>query len=132
MLKEIWSKLALECLHAAYSALLRFFAPQLVEHNGTLNLMQSLLREAVAVAQAQDIPLTFDERWEAISGLLKRCAPNTKASMLQDVERSRRTEIDVINGAIVEAGRRFGTPTPYNDAMLWLVKSLEETFPPAA
>ena len=77
-------------------------------------------------------PLNFEERWEAITGLLKRCAPNTKASMLQDVERSRRTEIDVVNGAVVEAGRRLGIPTPYNDAMLWLVKSLEETFPPAA
>ena len=132
VLKEIWSKLALNVCTLPTSALLRFFAPQLVEHSGTLNLMQSLLREAVAVAQAQDIPLTFDERWEAISGLLKRCAPNTKASMLQDVERTRRTEIDVINGAIVDAGRRFGTPTPYNDAMVWLVKSLEETFQPAA
>jgi 2-dehydropantoate 2-reductase len=132
VLKEIWSKLALNVCTLPTSALLRFFAPQLVEHSGTVNLMQSLLREAVAVAQAQDIPLTFDERWEAISGLLKRCAPNTKASMLQDVERTRRTEIDVINGAIVDAGRRSGTPTPYNDAMVWLVKSLEETFQPAA
>jgi len=132
VLKEIWSKLALNVCTLPTSALLRFFAPQLVEHSGTVNLMQSLLREAVAVAQAQDIPLTFDERWEAISGLLKRCAPNTKASMLQDVERTRRTEIDVINGAIVDAGRRSGTPTPYNDAIVWLVKSLEETFQPAA
>jgi 2-dehydropantoate 2-reductase len=48
--------------------------------------------------------------------------------MLQDVEARRRTEIDVINGAIVEAGRRHAIPTPYNDTMVWLVRSLEETF----
>ena len=60
--------------------------------------------------------------------LLKRCAPTTKSSMLQDVEQSRRTEIDVISGAIVEAGRSLNIPTPYNNSMLWLVKSLEETF----
>lgn len=48
--------------------------------------------------------------------------------MLQDVEKSRRTEIDVINGAIVEVGRRLKIPTPLNDAMLWLVKSLEGSF----
>jgi 2-dehydropantoate 2-reductase len=48
--------------------------------------------------------------------------------MLQDVEKGRRTEIDVINGAIAEAGRRLNIPTPYNDSMFWLVKSLEETF----
>ena len=132
VLKEIWSKLALNVCTLPTSALLRFFAPQLIEHYGTVNLMQSLLREVVGVANAQDIALNFEERWEAITGLLKRCASNTKASMLQDVERSRRTEIDVVNGAVVEAGRRLGIPTPYNDAMLWLVKSLEETFPPAA
>ena len=39
-----------------------------------------------------------------------------KASMLQDVEAGRRTEIDVINGAIVAAGKRHGVPTPHNDA----------------
>jgi ketopantoate reductase len=38
----------------------------------------------------------------------------------------------VINGAIVDAGRRHGTPTPYNDTMVWLVRSLEETFAPQA
>jgi 2-dehydropantoate 2-reductase len=48
--------------------------------------------------------------------------------MLQDVERKRRTEIDVIDGAIVEAGRRFNIPTPYNNAMLWLIKALENSF----
>jgi len=128
VLKEIWSKLALNVCTLPTSALLRFFSRQLSEHSGVLNLMQSLLREVVAVAQAQDIPLSFEERWEAITGLLKGLGPNARSSMRQDVDRRRRTEIDVINGAVVEAGRRLGIPTPYNDAMFWLMKSLEETF----
>ena len=89
--------------------------------------MQALLHETVAVARAQDIPLDFDERWTAITGLLKR-ATTARASMLQDVENRRRTEIDVINGAIVAAGERLGIPTPYNQALVWLVRWLEETF----
>jgi 2-dehydropantoate 2-reductase len=48
--------------------------------------------------------------------------------MLQDIENRRRTEIDVVNGAIVEAGQRLGILTPYNQTMVWLVKTLEETF----
>ena len=48
--------------------------------------------------------------------------------MLQDVENRRQTEIEVINGAIVAAGRQHGIPTPHNETMLWLVRSLEETF----
>ena len=87
-----------------------------------------LLREVVAVARAQKIELDYDERWNAVTRLLGKVAPNTKGSMLQDVENELRTEIDVINGAIVEAGRPFGIPTPYNDAMVCLIKALEATF----
>lgn len=128
VLKEIWSKLALNVCTLPTSALLRFNAPQLVQHESMLDLMRSLLSEVVAVANAQEIALDFDERWEAITGLLKRCAPNAKSSMLQDVEKSRITEIDVINGAIIGAGQRLGIATPYNDVMVKLVKSLEGTF----
>jgi 2-dehydropantoate 2-reductase len=128
VLKEIWSKLALNVCTLPTSALLRFYAPQLIEHEPMLDLMRALLREVVAVAQAQGIALDFDEHWEAITGLLKRCGPNAKSSMLQDVEKGRRTEIDVINGAIIEAGQRLGIATPYNDVLVKLIKSLEGTF----
>jgi 2-dehydropantoate 2-reductase len=127
VLTTIWMKLALNCCTLPASALLRFYAHQMVEHDGTLNMMSAILKEVVAVANAQNIPLSFDERWEATTGLLRR-AVGGKASMLQDVENKRRTEIDVVNGAIVEAGQRLGMPTPYNQSMVWLVKALEETF----
>ena len=127
VLQAIWSKLALNVCTLPTSALLRFYAGQLVEHEAMRELMQALLRETVAVARAQGITLDFDERWAAITGLLGRAARG-KSSMLQDVERGRRTEIGVINGAIVAAGRRHQIPTPHNDAMVWLITALEETF----
>jgi 2-dehydropantoate 2-reductase len=119
--------LALNVCTLPTAALLRFTADELVKHDGTLELMAALLGEAVAVANAQKIALDFDERWEVITNLLKR-AVGGKASMLQDVENRRRTEIDVINGAIVAAGQQLNIPTPHNQAMVWLVKALEETF----
>lgn len=128
VLKEIWSKLALNVCTLPTSATLRLYAAQLIQTDEMQDLMRELLKEVVAVAKAQDIPLDFEERWLAITGLLKRLAPTIKGSMLQDVEKRRRTEIDVINGAIVEAGRRFKIPTPYNQAMVWMVKALEATF----
>jgi 2-dehydropantoate 2-reductase len=124
VLREIWSKLALNCCSLPTTALLRFYAGQLIEHEGTLALMQGILREVVLVANAQGIPLGFDERWEAITGLLRR-ASGAKSSMFQDIEAGRRTEIDVVNGAAVDAGKRLGIPTPYNEAMVWLIRSLE-------
>lgn len=127
VMSEIWSKLALNVCTLPTSALLRLEARQLVEHEEVVALMAALLRETVAVARARQITLDYDERWAAITGLLRRCGPGAKSSMLQDVEARRRTEIDVINGAIMAGGRAAGLPTPHNDDMVWLIRALEKT-----
>jgi 2-dehydropantoate 2-reductase len=125
--KEIWSKLLLAACTLPTSALLGFTSGKLIEHQGTLQLMRGILHEAVIVAKAQGIDLDEAERWEAITAAEKHYA-GAKASMLQDIEKRRCTEIDVVNGAIVEAGKGLNIPTPHNEDMVWLVKSLEETF----
>jgi 2-dehydropantoate 2-reductase len=127
VLTQIWAKLALNVCTLPTSALLRLSAGELVRQENALALMRALLREAVWVARARGIALDEEERWEAITGLLRRAA-GAKASMLQDVENRRRTEIDVINGAVVSEGRRLGVPTPHNQTMAWLVRALEGTF----
>jgi 2-dehydropantoate 2-reductase len=128
VLKEIWSKLALNAVTLPTSVLARVTADQLLKSPEMQDLMKELLREVVAVAGAQQISLDFDQRWAGIAALLERLAPNTKGSMFQDIENRRRTEIDVINGSIVEAGVRFGISTSYNRAMVNLVKAMEASF----
>jgi 2-dehydropantoate 2-reductase len=127
ILTEVWKKLCLNICTLPTSALLRFFAHELVAYEGVKNEMMALLREAIAVAQAQNINIDYDERWTAITSLLEK-AIGGKASMLQDVEANRRTEIDVINGAIMDGGKKHNVPTPHNDAMVWLVRSLEAQY----
>lgn len=127
ILDEVWKKLALNACTLPSAALLHFFAHELVAYEGTKSLMAALLREVVAVANAQGIALDFDERWAAISGVLEK-AIGGKASMLQDVEARRQTEIEVINGAIVAAGKRAGILTPYNEAMVWLIQAAETQY----
>ena len=51
-----------------------------------------------------------------------------KASMLQDVQARRPTEIDYLNGGIVRFGREHGVPTPLNEAMVALVRGLERSW----
>ena len=125
--EQIWSKLALNVCSLPTSSLLRCYAGDLVQRPGTVALMQALLREVVAVATALGIKLDYNERWTAISTLLEK-ATTAKASMLQDVMARRRTEIDVINGAIVAEGARFGIPTPHNQTLVDLIKALEDGF----
>jgi 2-dehydropantoate 2-reductase len=45
--------------------------------------------------------------------------------MLQDIVRGKRTEIDYINGKVVELGREYGIPTPYNNAVVKIVRAKE-------
>jgi len=124
ILDEVWKKLALNACTLPTSALLGFQSHELVAHDGAVQLMQALLVEVVAVARAQGITLDYDERWTAIASLLER-AVGGRSSMLQDVSAGRKTEIDVINGAIVAAGHNVGIPTPVNQTMVWMIQAVE-------
>lgn len=124
ILDEVWKKLALNCCTLPTSALLGLFSHELAAFEPMRDEMRAILGEVRAVAAAQSIALDEQERWGTIIGILER-GVGGKSSMLQDVEAGRRTEIDVINGAIVAAGQRVGVPTPHNLAMFNLVKGWE-------
>lgn len=87
------------------------------------NLVDSLLKEGVAVARANEFILGPDFYPDTISYI--RNAGHHKPSMLQDIEAGRRTEIDFINGKIIEYGVRVGMATPFNTTLRSLVKALE-------
>jgi 2-dehydropantoate 2-reductase len=88
-------------------------------------LVSGLVDEGKAVAAAQGIVLDADPE-ELIDHAAKPgVAYDHKASMLQDVEARRQTEIDYLNGGIVRFGREHGVPTPLNQAIWALVKGVE-------
>ncbi|WP_280952191.1 2-dehydropantoate 2-reductase [Mesorhizobium sp. WSM3868] len=122
ILDEVWKKLALNACTLPVAGLLHLMSHELVAFDGAKSLMAAILKEVVAVAKAQGISLDYDERWAAITGLLEK-AVGGKASMLQDVEARRQTEIEVINGAIVDAGKRTGVATPVNETMVWMIQA---------
>jgi 2-dehydropantoate 2-reductase len=91
-------------------------------------LVSGLVDEGKAVASAQGIELDSDP--EDLIDLAARpdVAYGHKASMLQDVEARRPTEIDYLNGGIVRFGDEHGVPTPLNRAVWALVKGLEQSW----
>ena len=127
ILDEVWKKLALNCCTLPTSGLLGFHADELVGYPTAKDCMAMILAEVVAVAQAKGIALDYDERWVAITGLLEK-AIGGKASMLQDVEARRQTEIEVINGAVVAAGREVRVPTPANTVLVGLITALQSKY----
>lgn len=121
---EIWKKLSLNVCTLPTTAIPRLTADLVPTHEGLIELMQGILRETVAIAHANSIMLDYDERINYILNLLRN-AKGGRSSMLQDFEAKRATEIDFINGAIVRAGEKVGIPTPYNHAMVCLIKAIQ-------
>ncbi len=121
---EIWKKLVLNAATLPTAALTGMNAGALTAHEPMHELVTETAREAVAVARALGYDIDEEERVEAIHSLLGRAGP-TKASMLQDFEAGRRTEVDVINGAVVRAGEQTGVQVPLNRAFVALVKGWE-------
>jgi 2-dehydropantoate 2-reductase len=91
-------------------------------------LVSGLVDEGKAVAAAQSIVLDSDPEQLIDYAAQKEVAYDHKASMLQDVEARRATEIDFLNGGIVRFGREHGVPTPLNEAIWALVKGVEQSW----
>ncbi|HET9243482.1 MAG TPA: 2-dehydropantoate 2-reductase [Gaiella sp.] len=121
---EIWKKLILNAATLPTAALTGMHAGALTAVDEAHALVTDTAREAVGVARALGYEIDADERVEAIHSLLAKAGPS-KASMLQDFEAGRRTEIDVINGAVVKAADEQGVAVPINRALLRLVKAWE-------
>jgi 2-dehydropantoate 2-reductase len=88
----------------------------------------ALVDEGKAVAAAQGIELDADPEELIDHAARPEVAYGHKASMLQDVEARRQTEIDFLNGGIVRFGRELGVPTPLNEAVVALIKGMEQSW----
>jgi 2-dehydropantoate 2-reductase len=91
-------------------------------------LVTGLVDEGKAVAAAQGIELDADPEELIDHAARPEVAYGHKASMLQDVEARRQTEIDYLNGGIARFGRELGVPTPLNDAITALIKGVEKSW----
>jgi len=91
-------------------------------------LVSALVDEGKAVAAAERIELDADPEQLIDHAARPEVAYGHKASMLQDLEARRTTEIDYLNGGIVRFGREHGVPTPLNQAIWALVKGVEASW----
>ena len=122
---EVWKKLVFNAAGLAAGALTGLDPHGTAAHPPLRELVLDLAREAVAVAQAAGYAIDADERVDVLSSAFERSAPGTKGSMRQDLEAGRRTEIDVVNGAVVREAEAHGIDAPLSRAMVALVTGYE-------
>jgi 2-dehydropantoate 2-reductase len=121
----VWGKLVINAALNATCALTGASGQTALGSPAAYEWLGLVAEETANVARALGITLPYDD---APARVRKHCADvgTSKPSMLQDMERSRPTEIEAINGAIVREGARVGVPTPYNQALLSLVRAREQ------
>jgi 2-dehydropantoate 2-reductase len=121
---EIWKKLVLNAATLPVAALTGLCAGDIGASEDPLALADDLAREAVSVGQARGLNIDLAERLDRIHAVLA-AAGKGKPSMLQDVLARRKTEVEVINGAVAAAGHDEGVAVPLNRAMVSLIHGLE-------
>jgi 2-dehydropantoate 2-reductase len=118
-----WMKLIFNASTNPVGALTQLDHGTATRFRATGELFEELIAEGETVARKLGIKLHGDPRELVKKGA--NAPGKHKASMLQDVLVKRQTEVDFMNGAIVEWGAKVGVPTPLNKALWQLIKGLE-------
>jgi len=120
--KEVWNKLVLNCVANPLSAIFHVRNYEIVT-DSLKTVRQKIFRECIEVGKAEGIifPADFEEKTD------KKISKYTNfSSMYQDIVKGKRTEIDFLNGKVVELGKKHQIPTPVNETLVSLIKFVEE------
>jgi 2-dehydropantoate 2-reductase len=121
-----WTKLIFNAATNPVGALTLLHHGAATRFGPTGELFNRLIAEGEAVAKKVGIELHGDPRNLVQKGA--NAPGKHRASMLQDVLAKRQTEVDFMNGAIVEWGKKVGVSTPLNQALWALIKGLEHSW----
>ena len=138
-----WSKLLINAAFSGMSAVLGCTFGEASKPSESRRVVQALIKECIDVCKAGGIRIEPVQGKDIVKLLdynnsLKRAFSffiipiairkhaKLKASMLQDLEKGKLTEVDAINGAVSEYGRKVGCPTPMNDRVVEIIHSIEQ------
>ncbi|MFX1285542.1 MAG: ketopantoate reductase family protein [Promethearchaeota archaeon] len=121
---KLWQKLLTNATICPLGALLQVPNGKILEKPSINRIFNAILKEGLAVA-AHNLPNEdFSRTREFILKVMEKTKDN-RCSMLQDIVRGRKTEIDYINGFIVQESKRLGLEAPVNAAIADLIRHLE-------
>lgn len=120
---EIFAKAIINSCINPLTAIFRVKNGILLKNEKLKNLMEEICREGIAVAKKSKISLPYDVLEKARQTIL--LTAENKSSMLQDIERGKRTEINEINGEIIKQGKKLGVKTELNEKIVKAIKEIE-------
>jgi 2-dehydropantoate 2-reductase len=123
-----WRKVIFNAATNPLGALTGLTHGAVCEQPALRRLASQLVDEGKAVAAVQGIELDSDPEDLIDYAARPEVAYGHKASMLQDVEARRQTEVDFLNGGIADFGHRYGVPTPGHETIRALIKGVEASW----
>lgn len=121
----IWDKLLVNVSTGAVCAITGLPYGGLYSQESLLEVSRAAVMEGVTVAHAAGVKLTYEDPDKVLWMAGKGLPDSFKPSLQQSLESGRRTEVDVIAGAVVREGKRLGVPTPVNYTLWACVKGIE-------
>jgi len=122
----VWKKLIINVGINAVTALTGIKNGKIIDTPPTGELVRMVVKEACDVALAYGMNLS-DDMADQVFTIAKATGPN-RSSMGQDIDHHRQTEIDAINGAIVNLAQKKGIPVPVNQTLTALVQTLQTNY----
>ena len=119
----LWAKLVVNCAYNAVSAITQLPYGKTVLGVGVQDVIRDVVAECLAVAQADGVQVPGD--LDAAVRHIAESMPGQYSSTAQDLARGKHTEIDFLNGFIVQRGQALGVATPANRVLWALVKLLQ-------
>lgn len=127
MLRDVWVKFMINVsvnqlsavTHAGYGAFLNI--PYLNK------AMHEVMTEVITLANAMGINISETDA-DAHEKTMDKSDPNGQTSMLQDIEAKRKTEVEYFSGTVIRLGKRYNVPTPWNDRLYMLIKTMENLY----
>lgn len=125
IMAKIWQKFIVNCAFNALCATSGLRSGEMLRVPEMDALQDKIIDEVMAVTEAKNIELPDPDTVAKLKSVHRK--KMNKPSMLQHVLAGRKTEIDAINGALIREAQHLGIPTPYNEALVALLKGREQS-----
>lgn len=122
-----WEKMCWNCVFNPITVLIDDHVAKALDHPEMTGVIRQIVGEVAAVSAAMKVPLPLDMPERVVKATQE--IRDIHTSMYDDWKAGRRTEIDYLNGFIVRMGRDVGIPTPVNEALTAMIKTITEKEP---
>jgi len=123
ILKEIWSKAIINSSINPLTAIFKCKNGYLLKNPILKKLLENICEESISISKSEGIDLSYLDTLAKTKEVIKNTSDNY-SSMLQSIIKSKKTEIDSINGKLIEIGKKNNVSTLTNEILLYSVKSL--------